>query len=85
MLYNVKTPIIIVHFPGMFFSYRFTLILKKTHVSYILASVLIPKVPHPKNLKDIRPIRLSNMVYKIVSKFLVNRLRPILGDLISEK
>ena len=48
------------------------------------AIVLIPKVPHPKELKDFRPISLCNVVYKIVSKCLVNHLRPMLSDLISE-
>uniref|UniRef100_A0A453E7K8 Reverse transcriptase domain-containing protein n=1 Tax=Aegilops tauschii subsp. strangulata TaxID=200361 RepID=A0A453E7K8_AEGTS len=46
--------------------------------------VLIPKVPHPKELKDFRPVSLCNVLYKIVSKCLVNRLRPLLGELISE-
>ncbi|CAO2192714.1 unnamed protein product [Urochloa humidicola] len=48
------------------------------------AIVLIPKVQHPETLKDYRPISLCNVVYKVVSKCLVNRLRPLLGDLISE-
>jgi hypothetical protein len=46
--------------------------------------VLIPKVDNPGDLKDFRPISLCNVLYKIISKCLVNRLRPILGDVISE-
>jgi hypothetical protein len=46
--------------------------------------VLIPKVDHPMELKDFWPISLCNVLYKIISKCLVNRLRPILGDIISE-
>jgi hypothetical protein len=48
------------------------------------AIVLIPKVPFPKELKEFRPISLCNVIYKIDSKCLVNRLRPLLDDLISE-
>ena len=46
--------------------------------------VLIPKVPHPKELKDFRPISLCDVVCKIVSKCMVNRLQPLLTVLISE-
>jgi hypothetical protein len=35
-------------------------------------------------LKDFRPISLCNVLYKIILKCLVNRLRPILGDIVSE-
>jgi hypothetical protein len=34
-------------------------------------------------LKDYRPILLCNMIYKVVSKCLVNRLQPLLQDLIA--
>jgi hypothetical protein len=45
--------------------------------------VLIPKIHHPEELKDFRPISLCNVVYKIMSKCLVNRLRPYLHEMIS--
>lgn len=46
--------------------------------------VLIPKVDNPCELKDFRLISLCNVLYKVVSKCLVNRLRPLLGEIISE-
>jgi len=47
------------------------------------AIVLIPKVAHPEQLSEFRPISLCNVIYKVVSKCLVNRLRAILQDIIS--
>lgn len=47
------------------------------------AIVLIPKVQYPEKLKDYRPISLCNVNYKVVSKCLVNRFRPILDDITS--
>jgi hypothetical protein len=46
--------------------------------------VLIPKIDNPSDLKDFRPIGLCNVLYKVASKCLVNRLRPLLGDIVSE-
>lgn len=44
---------------------------------------LIPKVDKPSNLTDLRPISLCNVIYKIISKVLANRLKPILQKLIA--
>jgi hypothetical protein len=46
------------------------------------AIVLIPKKDEPEVLKDFWPISLCNVIYKVVSKCMVNRLRPVLQDVI---
>lgn len=47
------------------------------------AIVLSPKKDNPENLKDFRPISLCNVIYKVVSKCMVTRLRPLLHNIIS--
>jgi hypothetical protein len=46
------------------------------------AIVLILKISEPEHLKDFRPISLCNVIYKVIVKCLVNRLRPLLHDII---
>jgi len=51
--------------------------LNKTHIT------LIPKIQGPKKLSNYRPRSLCNTVNKVVTKIIVARLRPFLGQLIS--
>ena len=45
--------------------------------------VLIPKTQGLESIGSYRPISLCNSVYKIVSKILVGRIRPLLDKLVS--
>lgn len=44
--------------------------------------VLVPKKEGPVTIRDHRSISLCNVFYKILSKLLVHRLRPILARII---
>lgn len=52
--------------------------LNQTHI------VLIPKKKNPETMVDLRSIALCNVAYKILTKALANRLKPILNHIISE-
>ena len=45
---------------------------------------LIPKKSDAVEVKDFRPISLIGGVYKIIAKVLANRLKEVIGDVISE-
>jgi hypothetical protein len=45
---------------------------------------LIPKVNSPQRLNDFRPISLVGSLYKILAKVLANRLRSVIGSVVSE-
>ena len=55
--------------------------LRKMNYTHI---VLIPKKNDPKQMSDYRPISLGNVVSRVLSKVLANRLKIILPTIISE-
>lgn len=46
---------------------------------------LIPKVKEPKVMGDLRPISLCNVLIRILTKVLTNRLKKVLGAIISDR
>ena len=54
-------------------------LLKQLNHTFI---TLIPKRHGARNFNQFRPINLCNFYYKVISKILVNRLRPLLAKII---
>ena len=84
-------------FPGFFFRKYWDIVgvqvssaVKEFFTSMIMPSslnttqvVLIPKVPNLEDLSQFRPISLCSFVYRIISKILANRLKPIMKNIIT--
>jgi hypothetical protein len=60
---------------AILFSFNNVVIDKELNSTYI---ALIPKVKNPTSVMDFKPISLCNVMYKILSKVLANRLKIVL-------
>ena len=54
---------------------------KSLNASFI---ALVPKKPSASNIEDFSPISLAGSLYKILMKVLANRLRSVMGKLVSD-
>ncbi|KAK2656798.1 hypothetical protein Ddye_009850 [Dipteronia dyeriana] len=56
-------------------------LIKELNYTFI---ALIPKVSKPSTMGDFRPISLVGSMYKVVAKFLVNRIKKVMASIIGE-
>ncbi|CAL1394927.1 unnamed protein product [Linum trigynum] len=66
-----------------------SVVLSFCRIGHLLHSInhtwitLIPKVPNAKSMKQLRPISLCQVIYKIIAKILAGRLSSILSSVVS--
>ena len=75
--WGIVKPDLIAVFHHFFANGRFEKSLNATFIT------LIPKKHAASEIRDFRPISLVGGVYKIITKVLANRLRIVMGDIIS--
>ena len=52
---------------------------------HVTCIALTPKGDKPRSLNDYRPISLCNLVYKIISKIIANRIKPMMSKWMSKE
>lgn len=45
-------------------------------------TTLIPKIDNPETINSLRPITLCNVIYEVLTKVIVNRIRPLLKRIV---
>jgi hypothetical protein len=63
-------------------SRRFSKVLPALNVTFL---ALVPKEDVDEDPNKFRPISLCNVIYKIITKLIINRIKPLLPHLISSK
>ena len=56
-------------------------LLKQFNATFV---ALIPKVPNPTMVKDLRPISCCNTMLKTITKLLAERVKMVVGELVSD-
>lgn len=68
----------VIHFVSMaFMTRRFPVEMNESLIT------LIPKVKHPEDIKHFRPIALTNVITKIISKVIANRMKGLIDKMVS--
>uniref|UniRef100_A0A803PEE1 Reverse transcriptase domain-containing protein n=1 Tax=Cannabis sativa TaxID=3483 RepID=A0A803PEE1_CANSA len=46
--------------------------------------VLIPKKKRPERMVDLRPIAICNVLYKVITKVMANRMKPFMDEIVAD-